>query len=867
MKALYHFTSIYSLREIARNDELLAANYLKDYWDDSSHISLTRHKSNLEGFASTSKKNKNVRIQFNVDKLNSRHIVRTIKPMEFYSPNRHGKYTVTDFDNPYSSSKAYYHSPKNWDTDEKGIEYHNQAEEGLQLQYILHRPSLKNLHKYIDRIDILFSDYYQAVGDFEGWINVLAEYDEINDTAFSKHVPIFVYFDSNHFVLQDKCCVKLNDMVEDLNKNYYSIKAMHSKKLNDFLGSLGNLEESELNEHTNMKALYHFTTLTRFASIAGTNKLTAANYNNRYWDNNDHISLTRHKGDLEGFANASFSKDYSIARIELNTEKLNSRHDVLNIKAMDFYSPKRERFDAVNGRGIEAGKSGKERYQDKDYYYKRQELGGNNAIRGQWNRFARLEYQNQAEEGLQVPKHSDIKTISNYVNRVDIFYPNFQEMAMGFKNYQNDLKSFSYILRTEFGKKVPIYVYDDRKHFILQDDNCKELKEIVKMFKQKENLNEDIEKNFVPTPQWMKEKYDELNASLFMGRLGECGFNVFTTGRGAGGSVLGWFKITGYGVKIERRNGRMFRENYWDREYINKNNFVDICKPVIELNGNYTGTEHGFMSTLVHEMCHYYTYMDGWAPKQAHGREFREIGYIVAARSQGMFTVQRIASAEQMSELELNDEMKAKKQQRLERKKASVSAIVIYTKDGHVELTISSNKLLIGKIQKFAEDGNLKFYVSNDSDVIEFLFGKGYRKNMRTWRFWYLEGKPWLKELEALFNGSESEEPDEEPVDVPHEPKKIFTIKTNSGTFECEADGNLINSIKERFPKMSDETINKIINNPANYKIVESKKCTKDIVKEVIDEFITNEVVGMNDNDCVLITPDMNLGTFSPLQA
>ena len=47
---------------------------------------------------------------------------------------------------------------------------------------------------------------------------------------------------------------------------------------------------------------------------------------------------------------------------------------------------------------------------------------------------------------------------------------------MGFKNYQNDLKSFSYILRTEFGKKVPIYVYDDRKHFILQDDNCKELK-------------------------------------------------------------------------------------------------------------------------------------------------------------------------------------------------------------------------------------------------------------------------------------------------------------------------------------------------------------------------------------------------------
>lgn len=600
-------------------------------------------------------------------------------------------------------------------------------------------------------------------------------------------------------------------------------------------------------------------------SIACTNRLTAANYSNDYWDNNDHISLTRHKSDLEGFANATFPKNHSIVRIELDTEKLNSRHDVMNIKPMDYYSPTRERHDAVNGRGIENGKSGKERYQDKDYYYKRKELGGNNALRGRYNRFSRLEYQNQAEEGLQVKKNTVVKPLSKCANRVDIYYPDLQQALMDFKNYViNDFHSFSHLLTTDFGQKVPICIYDNRKHFILQDDNFKFLKDIVEMVIPTNSLNEDVEKNFVPTPQWMKEKYDELNASLFMGRLGDCGFNVFTTGRGSGGSVLGWFNITGYGVKIERRNGRMFRENYWDREYINKNNFVDICKPVIELNGNYTGTEHGFMSTLVHEMCHYYTYMDGWAPKQAHGREFREIGYIVAARSQGMFTVQRIASAEQMSELELNDEMKAKKQQRLERKKASVSAIVIYTKDGHVELTISSNKLLIGKIQKFAEDDNLKFYVSNDSDVIEFLFGKGYRKNMRTWRFWYLEGKPWLKELEALFNVSESEEPDEEPVDVPHEPKKIFTIKANSGTFECEADGNLINSIKERFPKMSDETINKIINNPANYKIVESKRGTKDIVKEVIDEFIANEVAGKDDS--ISITPDMNLGQYSPLE-
>lgn len=378
---------------------------------------------------------------------------------------------------------------------------------------------------------------------------------------------------------------------------------------------------------------------------------------------------------------------------------------------------------------------------------------------------------------------------------------------------------------------------------------------------------EEINKSFVPNPQWMKEKYDELNASLFMGRLGECRFNVFTTGRGSGGNVLGWFKITGRGIKIDRRTGRMFRDDYFNREYIDKDNFVGLCRPVIELNGNYSGTEHGFMLTLVHEMCHYYTYMMGWAPKQAHGREFREIGYIVAARSNGMFTVQRIASAEQMSELELNDEMKAKKAKRLENKKAAVTAIVVYSSSGHIELTISSNKLLIDKIKNYTEKNHERYYISNDANVIDFLFSKGYKKNMRTWRFWCLEGKPWLSELENLFKG-ESNYADEEPVDVPNEPKKVFTIKTSTGTFECDATSQdeLIAAIRQRFPKMSNETINKIISNPSNYRMEESRRTVKDIINEVIDEILSNEIGDGTIDDSIPITPDMNLGEFSPLQ-
>ena len=160
------------------------------------------------------------------------------------------------------------------------------------------------------------------------------------------------------------------------------------------------------------------------------------------------------------------------------------------------------------------------------------------------------------------------------------------------------------------------------------------------------------DKSFVPNIQWMSEKYDEMNEKLFGGSLGRCSFGVFTTGKGSQGNVLGWFKITRKGVKIDRYTRRMYAlEDWFDKVYIDKNNFVEKCWPKIELNGNYSGTENGFLATLVHEMCHYYTYMNGFAPKQGHGPEFREIGMAVSNRSNGMFTIQRLASAEQMNDL------------------------------------------------------------------------------------------------------------------------------------------------------------------------------------------------------------------------
>jgi hypothetical protein len=270
-------------------------------------------------------------------------------------------------------------------------------------------------------------------------------------------------------------------------------------------------------------------------------------------------------------------------------------------------------------------------------------------------------------------------------------------------------------------------------------------------------MNKKKEKTFKPNIQWMAKKYEEMNQELFYGQLGDCDFGIFTTGKGSEGNILGWFKTKGGNIRIDRYSRRMFI-NGWERIYIDRNNFVELCQPTIELNGNYSGTEHGFLATLVHEMCHYYTFMDGYCPRQCHGFEFREIGSIVTSRSNGTFTIQRLASAEEMSELELSDEMKAKRERRLANKKAKVFALFNYKKDGQIQLTITSNDFLIMDIvasTKLRND-SIKIMKSNEQGLIEELFSYGYKKNMRTWRFWNIENKKWITPL--MNHGFEMEE-------------------------------------------------------------------------------------------------------------
>ena len=142
-------------------------------------------------------------------------------------------------------------------------------------------------------------------------------------------------------------------------------------------------------------------------------------------------------------------------------------------------------------------------------------------------------------------------------------------------------------------------------------------------------------RSFRPTVEWMAKRYAEANNKLFGGVLGKCDFKVFTTGRGCRGGVNGWFRLSGENILVSPANYRLISNGI----KLDSDNFVELGKPRIELNGNKRGSEWAFMVTLVHEMCHYYTYCNGFRPVRTHGREFNAISKKIAQLTDNQIVV------------------------------------------------------------------------------------------------------------------------------------------------------------------------------------------------------------------------------------
>ncbi len=255
----------------------------------------------------------------------------------------------------------------------------------------------------------------------------------------------------------------------------------------------------------------------------------------------------------------------------------------------------------------------------------------------------------------------------------------------------------------------------------------------------------NLDEKFVPTVDWIAEKYFELNEWLFKGKLGNCLFEIYTTGKGME-TTLGHFRFTGTNIKYDKRTRQMYYAGYGLKENINADNFVHYTRPMIGLNGNYKRTEHMWLNTLVHEMCHYYTYMNGRVPVQAHGTEFRHIGSIVGIRSNGIFDIKRLCDAENIGELD--GEIAARRKARDDKKKSNMTALFIFMKNAEIRLVTTTKQSLVNEIVR-KSNGLIckKIVATSDANFIEYLWSLGYKNNMSTYRYWSIKDKSIIDEL------------------------------------------------------------------------------------------------------------------------
>lgn len=343
-----------------------------------------------------------------------------------------------------------------------------------------------------------------------------------------------------------------------------------------------------------------------------------------------------------------------------------------------------------------------------------------------------------------------------------------------------------------------------------------------------------------PTPELLEERYNLYNKTLFNNSLMECVFAI----RNLGSKTLGCFYFeTGNRLFVSKsNNGKMYYQNLGEKIWIDKNNFVQYCNPHIALNSNYKWTLDGVDDTLVHEMCHYYTYMHGWSPKQAHGIEFRDIGMVVSSRSNGRFSIKRLASSEDMKKVELNPEIQAQKDKMLKARLKNSVVMLIYFNTGKVFMVHSFNLKtaynIIEQLKKYSPKNNVDYVLTCPEDSLkQLLFDNKYKSMSYKYRGWYIQDTEFLKKIEnGHFNFNrininseldadkklstavqKTPEEKEPPKITPNDIIPHFRIKTTQGRvieFENVHEGELMALLHDKFPNWSAETIKNIVLNP-----------------------------------------------------
>ena len=144
---------------------------------------------------------------------------------------------------------------------------------------------------------------------------------------------------------------------------------------------------------------------------------------------------------------------------------------------------------------------------------------------------------------------------------------------------------------------------------------------------------------FIPTNEWMKEKFKEFNRTLFDNQLPNCELEATKDPSKLKRQYCGLFtlqtdwyywtdqkKARGYRIYIKVGKGSKVAES------------IDELKPTIYMNTAVKyETEERMESTLIHEMIHLYTFKDCYCPIQCHGKEFKSMCRLLTAKGERIY--------------------------------------------------------------------------------------------------------------------------------------------------------------------------------------------------------------------------------------
>ena len=392
-----------------------------------------------------------------------------------------------------------------------------------------------------------------------------------------------------------------------------------------------------------------------------------------------------------------------------------------------------------------------------------------------------------------------------------------------------------------------------------------------------------------PDLDWITQKYDEFNRKYFDGVLNSCDLEC----RPCGSRYLGYFTIQGENLRYEKDSRRIFLTRFDNsRMYIDYDSFDTICAPLIVLNTNYEAPESAWKNTLIHEMCHYYTYMDGYIPKQGHWREFKDIARQLYDKTNGEIVITTYDATGDF--VQTNQKILQKAEKRQTNRVSNTFATLVITSNKELLLRMFTEPTLKTFLH-FCKDEII--YCSNP-DLITRLFDLGYNRIMRKLTIYWSITNPQIIDIlnEYQFfdrNGNKAPsvkyligqdddhiDDDENNNEVPLEDEwhlgyKIirddegFNLVNNFGkkALNFNADSIIFDENKQLFiMKFGNFTK---IGKPGEWKNVENESLNRHL-KSIIREAIRNEM-NLNNNDdeedeTGEIIPGMNLSLHSPYE-